>query len=289
QFAAATTVTEALSAKVAPLAEGVLKAMMMNKLTTAVTVLLLASLIGFGGGGLPSQMAAGQQVQPPAVSLRKARDERYTEESVTPTSKAVAPQPFPALMHLAIKDKEALTVILENGKLIIEPGTKVRLTPVKTEKGNCVRLEWPGAVAEALRMKIETSTQILEFEGAPGGVFTARNLQQGTLDLKEKKRPDLSGTQFPVVPETKKPDPGQKKTDQSTPEVRILKGHSAAVYFAAFSPNGETLVTAAKGFTKSPRTDEVIIWDVTAQKAKHTIQFKAPPDTVPLWSMTLSA
>src|SRR5262249_16187942 len=52
------------------------------------------------------------------------------------------------------------------------------------------------------------------------------------------------------------------------------------------SPNGETLVTAAKGITKIPRADELIIWDVTAQKAKHTIQFQAPAH---IWSMTLSA
>src|SRR5262249_4731310 len=97
-------------------------------------------------------------------------------------------------------------------------------------------------------------------------------------------RPDLSGTQ--VAPETKKPDPAPKKTDPSASDVRILKGHSAAVYFAAFSPNGETLVTAAKGITKTPRADELIIWDVTAQKAKHKIQFQAPAH---IWSMTLSA
>jgi RNA polymerase sigma factor (sigma-70 family) len=97
------------------------------------------------------------------------------------------------------------------------------------------------------------------------------------------KRPELSGIQF--VPETKKPAGAQETTDPSTPDVRALRGHSAAVYFAAFSPNGKTLVTAAKGFTKTPRADELIIWDVTAQKAKHKIRFQAPAD---IWSMTLS-
>jgi hypothetical protein len=178
----------AVLSKVVPLTEGVMKSMFMTKLKTTVTVLLLASLIAFGGGLLSSQMAAGQQVQPPAVSSEKARPpEGSKEKSEPPTSKAGAPQPFPAPMNLAFKAKEALTVILENGKLIIEPGAKVRLTPVKTEKGHGVRLEWSGVVVEALRMKIETSTQILEVEGAPGGAFTARNLQKGALDLKEKK------------------------------------------------------------------------------------------------------
>jgi WD40 repeat protein len=45
-------------------------------------------------------------------------------------------------------------------------------------------------------------------------------------------------------------------------------------------------VTAAKGYMKSPRADEVIIWDVAAQRAKHKILFADP---VNIWSMTLSA
>src|SRR5262245_20595392 len=98
------------------------------------------------------------------------------------------------------------------------------------------------------------------------------------------KRPDLSGIQF--VPEAKKPDLAQRKPDEATPEVRILKGHSGAVHFAVFSPNGETLVTGAKGYMKSPRADEVIIWDVAAQRAKHTIQFKDPVN-VPFPEMTV--
>src|SRR5262249_45212502 len=115
-------------------------------------------------------------------------------------------------------------------------------------------------------------------------VFKGEKPAQEKKGQGAEKRPDLSGIQF--VPETKKPERGEKKTDEATPEVRMLKGHSAAVYFAAFSPNGETLVTAAKGFTKTPRADELIIWDVTAQKAKHKIQFQAPAH---IWSMTLSA
>ena len=81
-------------------------------------------------------------------------------------------------------------------------------------------------------------------------------------------------------------DPVEKKTDEGSPDVRILKGHQGAVYFAACSPRGETLVTAAKGVDKTPRADEVIIWDVPAQKVRHKIPFKDPAN---VWSMTLSA
>src|SRR5262249_23353933 len=41
-----------------------------------------------------------------------------------------------------------------------------------------------------------------------------------------------------------------------------------------------------KGVTNPPRTDELIVWDVTARKAKHIIRFQAPAH---IWSMTLSA
>src|SRR5262245_1670779 len=59
-------------------------------------------------------------------------------------------------------------------------------------------------------------------------------------------RPDLSGTQFqPEVKRGVNKPAADAKIGPSTLEVCALRGHSAAVYFAAFSPNGETLVTAA--------------------------------------------
>jgi RNA polymerase sigma factor (sigma-70 family) len=114
-----------------------------------------------------------------------------------------------------------------------------------------------------------------------------------------RQRPDLSNTQFPVDAKTdvqklhgtyeKPTDPVEQKSNESTPDVRSLKGHTGAVYFAAFSTSGETLVTASKGIHFSNPTaprgpDEVIIWDVAAQGAKHKIPFKGA-----IWSMNLSA
>jgi hypothetical protein len=98
----------------------------------------------------------------------------------------IAPQSAPVnLAFREFKDNGVRTVILENSRLIIEPGTKVRLSPVKTEKGNGVRLEWSGVVVEALRMKIETSTQIIEIEGSDEGTFSVRNLQKGAARVGE--------------------------------------------------------------------------------------------------------
>jgi RNA polymerase sigma factor (sigma-70 family) len=78
------------------------------------------------------------------------------------------------------------------------------------------------------------------------------------------------------------------QTDAEAPggDVRMLRGHSGMVRFAAFTPDGKTLATAALVLKQAaPRKDEVILWDVTAQKAKHTIHFKAP---VEVWCLTLS-
>src|SRR5262249_42266423 len=59
------------------------------------------------------------------------------------------------------------------------------------------------------------------------------------------KRPDLSGIQF--VPEIKKPGRAQQTTDPSTPDVRALRGHGAAVYFAAFFPQRRDLGDRGQG------------------------------------------
>jgi RNA polymerase sigma factor (sigma-70 family) len=53
-----------ISAKVAALTEGVLKTMLLNKLKTVTTFLLVLGLAAFGGGLLKHQLAAGQQTKP---------------------------------------------------------------------------------------------------------------------------------------------------------------------------------------------------------------------------------
>lgn len=66
----------------------------------------------------------------------------------------------------------------DNSKIVINQGTKMRLTPVKTTKGNGVRLEIPGVTVEVLRLKIETARRITEIEGAEGGTFTVRAFEK---------------------------------------------------------------------------------------------------------------
>ncbi len=55
--------TGAISAKVAILTEGVLKAMLMSKLKTAISVVLILGVVGFGGGVFMHHTAAGQETK----------------------------------------------------------------------------------------------------------------------------------------------------------------------------------------------------------------------------------
>ncbi len=96
-------------------------------------------------------------------------------------------------------------------------------------------------------------------------------------------RQNRSATQQPAVAA-----PAGK--DDPDGDVRALRGHRGLVHFAAFSPNGKALLTGAKDVSfknlAAPRdADEVILWDVAAQRPKYRIQLKAP---VHLWCLTLS-
>jgi RNA polymerase sigma factor (sigma-70 family) len=59
-------------------------------------------------------------------------------------------------------------VILENAKITIKPQTQIHMTPVKTDKGTCVRLEAPGITVEVPRLTIESASQVIEVAGADG-------------------------------------------------------------------------------------------------------------------------
>jgi RNA polymerase sigma factor (sigma-70 family) len=118
--------------------------------------------------------------------------------------------------------------------------------------------------------------------------------KQGPLAVARSPTDPHKEDKEPAAAQDENPAPNgpvAKKTEQPTPDVRILKGHSSMlVQFAVFSSNGKTLATGAKDVNfknpAAPRaTDEVILWDVTTQQAKHKIQLKDP---VHLWCLTLS-
>lgn len=67
--------------------------------------------------------------------------------------------------------KGPTTIILENAKLVIEPKGKMKLVPVKTEKGNAVRLEIPGVTVEVPRLKIQSGKDTIEVSADAEGML----------------------------------------------------------------------------------------------------------------------
>ena len=57
---------------------------------------------------------------------------------------------------------------------------------------------------------------------------------------------------------------------------RVLEGHRGMVKFAAFSPNGKMFATGSLASAGGMAADEVILWDMAAQKPKHTVTLKDP-------------
>jgi RNA polymerase sigma factor (sigma-70 family) len=85
--------TGVISPKVVATTEGVLKAMMMSKLKSVVTVVLLLGFMGAGAIGLTSQLASGSGGQPPAIEFPAKPDQKKApnpkEEVFTAWGKAV--------------------------------------------------------------------------------------------------------------------------------------------------------------------------------------------------------
>jgi hypothetical protein len=72
----------------------------------------------------------------------------------------------------AQKDVEnATVVILENATITISPETKFSIHPVKTEQGKRVRVEMPGVVIEAVRLRVKSKGSIFEIYVNAGGEF----------------------------------------------------------------------------------------------------------------------
>jgi RNA polymerase sigma factor (sigma-70 family) len=242
--------TGIISANVAALTEGVLKAMMLTKLKTVTAILLMLSVVAYGGGTLARHTAAAYQdaddekkpakvegkkdafnskMKTPTAGSKQAdidatRDlavaefyhrtghfgsahfycelvkRRYPDTDFAkkaaqllvevnkhrirlpdgsdgweaPAPRPPDPQPVgkPGLLnpnpHL-----EPVTVVLENAKLVVEPSAKISLTPVKTAKGACVRLEITGdrstVTVEALKIKMESKSKITKIEATEDG------------------------------------------------------------------------------------------------------------------------
>jgi hypothetical protein len=109
------------------------------------------------------------------------RDTECERELLTHIEKGVAVEPpRPRPLQLA----GPMIVIVPNARIVIAPGERVRVTPVKSASGSRVRLELEGITIEVPRLTIEASgkTTHLEASGA-GDAFTSRTL--ATTEVKE--------------------------------------------------------------------------------------------------------
>jgi RNA polymerase sigma factor (sigma-70 family) len=70
-------------------------------------------------------------------------------------------------------------VVPEGATIRVAPDTKVKLTQVKTRHGNRVRLETPGVVIEAARLRLKSKGFITEFEATEGDAFQTRSYPAG--------------------------------------------------------------------------------------------------------------
>jgi RNA polymerase sigma factor (sigma-70 family) len=114
-FAAGQTAASLVTAQVAALTEGVLKAMFLNKLKLATTLLLLLALISFSGSLHTRQPPARQQTRPESTA-HKAPDPRAEALKMQPgaiqkfgawADKEEAPRPLPPEILKAWRDAGA--------------------------------------------------------------------------------------------------------------------------------------------------------------------------------------
>ncbi len=90
-----------ISANAAALMEGVIKAMLLTKLKTVITVLLVLGMVAFGGGWLSHHAAVGQQVQSSERAGEKSANQQAgTKDAANPKTdgekappKAAPPKP----------------------------------------------------------------------------------------------------------------------------------------------------------------------------------------------------
>jgi hypothetical protein len=67
-------------------------------------------------------------------------------------------------------------VVPENATIVVSPDAKISLRPVKTSQGMRVRLELPGVVIEAVRLRIDSNGQISEIQIGGTGEMEVRTL-----------------------------------------------------------------------------------------------------------------
>jgi hypothetical protein len=107
-----------ISANAAALMEGVIKAMLLTKLKTAITVLLVLGMVAFGGGLLCHHAALGQQV----ASAERAGEKSAIQQPVPGTKDAANPKTDgEKAPPKAVRKKESLQTKKEKAHMVTYP------------------------------------------------------------------------------------------------------------------------------------------------------------------------
>jgi hypothetical protein len=78
-------------------------------------------------------------------------------------------------------------VVVQNARIVIAPGERISLKPVKTARGGRVRLEMKGITLEVPRLTIESEGKITQLEATEAGdTFTCR-----TFSITDGKKPSV--------------------------------------------------------------------------------------------------
>jgi RNA polymerase sigma factor (sigma-70 family) len=266
-----------VSAEVAWLTEGVLRAMFLSKLMTAVGVLAL-SLGGAGLGAWYLKAAPPEQTEPPALPGSGPFGHEPVGLDLQPASQVTQPDTAQsgAWMQRATLQMPGIRVwsvtFSPDGKWVAAGGQGRGNQPGE------MRL-WDVATGRvSVRSQAEGSFRCIRF--SPDGRFLATAELDDTARLRDpltsQVRTTFKGHNGPVNAVAFSPDAKVLATaswDKTArlwdaaggAQLRILQGHSGEVYSVAFSPDGRSLVTGSQDHTAG-------IWDISTGRARRALK-----------------
>jgi RNA polymerase sigma factor (sigma-70 family) len=294
-----------VSAKVAALTQGVVKAMLLAKLKTVVGVVVIAVLLvgGTGAlalpkmlGGLPEargqeafRLSARQAEKPqPAVTwkekhfIKMERGNQVFSVSISPDGKIVA---YGATRELKLLD-------MSTGKELVQVDRDLAFTTAISPDGKilasghikAIKL-WDATTGNAMATLADDTKNISHVVFSPDGKLLAsaelRALRLWDLTTNKEIRrleagkPEgriIHGVAFSPDGKTLASAETQAKTVKlwevaTGKEINTLEGHTGAVLGVAFSPDGKTLASA-------DGDGQVKLWDMSTGKEKTNLKWQ---------------
>jgi RNA polymerase sigma factor (sigma-70 family) len=236
-FAAGNAVTAVVSAKVAALVEGVMKTMLLTKITTVAAVFLMLGAVVFGGTLLSRQVAAAHHGQ--------AETQLAEEKRADPPRPKVEQRP------------EALTD--RNGDRLPE-GAIARLGTARWRHGGKVQSVTFGPDGKTLASASWDGSVRLWEAGTGRELATFPDRGYGVSALGVAYAPNGK------ILASCENDKTIHLWDVAThKEIRTLLGHEDRVWSVVWAPDGQTIATAS--YDKTVR-----LWDPATGKELHTLR-----------------